>query len=84
MQWLSDNIGTVLVALGLALLLGFVLFRLIRNKKAGKPTCSCGCDCKSCPGCAAKKGSDANASAQAAGASGEKKRRTKKPTGAGK
>ena len=84
MQWLSENIGTVLVALGLALLLGFVLFRLIRNKKAGKSSCSCGCDCKSCPGCAARARADANASAEVAEKNGEKKRRTKKPTGADK
>ena len=46
------TLGTFLVGALLVLIVGFILWSLHRNKKAGK--CSCGSDCGSCPGCAHK------------------------------
>lgn len=46
MAWLSQNLGTILLAVGVAALLGLIVWRMIVNKKAGKS--SCGCGCQSC------------------------------------
>ena len=46
MAWLSQHIGTILLAVGVAALLGLIVWRMIANKKAGKS--SCGCGCQSC------------------------------------
>ena len=52
-SWIQANIGTIVVAAILLIGIGFIIRSLIRNKKAGKSLCSCGCggDCKSCHGC---------------------------------
>ena len=44
-----ENISTVIIAIVLAVILGLVIFFMIRNKRKGKSFCSCGCR-----GCAAK------------------------------
>ena len=43
----SENIGSIAVLLALALIIGLVAFKVIRDKKRGKS--SCGCGCGSCP-----------------------------------
>ena len=43
----SENIGSIAILLALALIIGFVAFKVIRDKKRGKS--SCGCGCGSCP-----------------------------------
>ena len=48
MNWLADNWGTLLVSLLLLLVVGAILYRLIRNKKKGKSVCGCGCGCAGC------------------------------------
>ena len=46
MSFLSANIGTIVVALILAAVVGLVIMKMIKNKKEGKSSCSCGCaDC---------------------------------------
>ena len=47
LHWLGDNIGTILTAAVLLVLVGGVLIKLIRDKKHGKSTCGCSCGC--CP-----------------------------------
>ena len=41
------NLGTLIVTLAIAAVVGLIVFRLIRNKKRGKSTC--GCNCGNCP-----------------------------------
>ncbi|MEE1155588.1 MAG: FeoB-associated Cys-rich membrane protein [Acutalibacteraceae bacterium] len=46
-EWLSANIGTIIVgAIVLAILLLVVCY-LLKNRKQGKT--SCGCNCSGCP-----------------------------------
>ncbi len=46
LQWLTENLATVLVSAALLGILGLVIFIMLRNKKQGKK--SCGCGCKGC------------------------------------
>ena len=44
--------GTWIIAILLAGVLGLVIYRLWKNKKAGKTTCGCGCGgCANAPHC---------------------------------
>ncbi|MEE1056354.1 MAG: FeoB-associated Cys-rich membrane protein [Acutalibacteraceae bacterium] len=47
LNWISENIGTISVSAVLILIIGLIIFKLIRDKKKGKS--SCGCGCSSCP-----------------------------------
>ncbi|MDD6146885.1 MAG: FeoB-associated Cys-rich membrane protein [Oscillospiraceae bacterium] len=47
--FLSDNLGTIIVAVMLAAILAAVIWKLGRDKKHGKTSCGCGCE-----GCALK------------------------------
>ena len=42
-SWLTHNIGTISISLLLALIVAGIVFSMIRNRKKGKSTCSCGC-----------------------------------------
>ena len=42
-SWILANIGNIVVSISLILIVGFVLFKMIRDKKSGKSSCSCGC-----------------------------------------
>lgn len=42
-QWLSANIGTILICLVLLVIVGLIVRSLIRQKKRGKSSCGCGC-----------------------------------------
>ncbi len=46
LSWLSANLGTILVAAVLILVVGLICVKLSRDKKAGK--CSCGKSCSHC------------------------------------
>ncbi len=48
-QWLQNNIGTVIVCAIVAIMFVSIAVKLIRDKKQGKAGCSCGCS-----GCAMK------------------------------
>lgn len=49
LAWLSENwLNAVLIAV-LLLIVGLIVFGMIRNKKAGKRPC--GCDCAACGAC---------------------------------
>ena len=47
LAFLKANIATVIVLLLVAAAVGFAIYIMIKNKKAGKS--SCGCDCAGCP-----------------------------------
>lgn len=44
--WLTQNLGTVLISLGLLLIVLAVLGKLVRDRRRGKT--SCGCNCAHC------------------------------------
>ena len=46
MEWLTDNIGTIVVVLLLLTVVAVILRYMYKRRKAGKS--SCGCDCGSC------------------------------------
>ncbi len=46
-EFLAANVGTILVLLVLTTVLAAVAIRMIKNKKKGVPSCSCGCS--TCP-----------------------------------
>lgn len=46
MDWLVNNLGTIIVTLLLAAVVALIVVNHIRKKKQGKSTCGCGCaDC---------------------------------------
>lgn len=47
MKFLSEYGGTILVSVIVAVALTTVVIKLLKDKKAGKTSCSCGC--KNCP-----------------------------------
>lgn len=46
MSWLSENLGTIIVAVLLIGVISAVIASLIRDRKKGKS--SCGCNCAHC------------------------------------
>lgn len=50
MTWIADNIGSVIVAAVLVLIVTRIVISLRRNRKRGKG-CSCGGSCAECGGC---------------------------------
>ena len=42
-SWISANIGNIVVLSILVVVVGLVLYKMIRDKKNGKSSCSCGC-----------------------------------------
>lgn len=47
--WLQQNLATIIVALIILAIVAAIIIVRIRDKKAGKSSCSCGCS-----GCAMK------------------------------
>lgn len=47
MNWITENLATLLIGGGLAFAVTAILVTQIRNKKRGKH--SCGCGCTGCP-----------------------------------
>ena len=45
-QWISENLGTILISIGLIATVVAIIRSLIRNKKQGKS--SCGANCAHC------------------------------------
>ena len=44
MQWIANNIGSILVCLAVFGLLSLLVYSLIKQKKQGKTSCGCGCE----------------------------------------
>ena len=47
LEWLSQNIATIIICAVLAVIFGLMLWSLLRDKKKGKSSC-----CGGCAGCA--------------------------------
>ena len=47
MEWLSANIGSIIVFLIIVLIVGCIIWKMVRDKAAGRS--SCGCKCANCP-----------------------------------
>lgn len=43
LEWLSQNLATVIIVAVLAVIFGLLLYSLIRDKKAGRSSCGGGC-----------------------------------------
>lgn len=43
LSFISQNLATIIVLLVVVLVFGLVVFKLIKDKKTGKSSCSCGC-----------------------------------------
>lgn len=41
--WLSENLATIVIALFLLVIVAAIVVRMVRNKRMGKSSCSCGC-----------------------------------------
>lgn len=47
MDWIIENASTIIASLVLVLIMGLIIFKLVRDKKSGKTSCGCGCGCHS-------------------------------------
>lgn len=43
LQWISENVGTILICMGLIVIVALIVRGLIRQKKQGKSSCGAGC-----------------------------------------
>lgn len=43
MTYLLNNLSTIIVLFVLAVVVGLITFKLVRDKKNGKSSCGCGC-----------------------------------------
>lgn len=43
LSWFSANLATIIVFLVVAFVVGLVIIKMVKDKKAGKKSCSCGC-----------------------------------------
>ena len=46
LNWITDNLSTIIVSLVLILIVAAIISKLVRDKKKGKS--SCGCNCAHC------------------------------------
>lgn len=44
--WLVENIATIIIILALAVIIGLIVAKLVKDKKQGKS--NCGCNCANC------------------------------------
>ncbi|MBQ2971491.1 MAG: FeoB-associated Cys-rich membrane protein [Ruminococcus sp.] len=47
LSFIFQNLATIIVLLAVILVVGLVVIKMIKDKKAGKKSCSCGCS--GCP-----------------------------------
>ena len=43
LDWITQNLSTILIALGVFFLCLAIVLKMIRDKKKGKSSCGCGC-----------------------------------------
>ncbi len=48
LDWLISNIATIVVSAILLLIVGLIIAKMVKDKKAGKSSCHCGCGCEGC------------------------------------
>lgn len=46
LNWIANNIATILISLGLLLIVCAIIIKFVKDKKKGKS--SCGCNCGHC------------------------------------
>ena len=46
LEWITENIGTILISAVLLLVVVLIIRKLVKDKKKGKS--SCGCNCAHC------------------------------------
>ena len=52
LAWFSANLINILLIAAVVLIVGLLIFVMVRDKKAGKSSCGCSCaSCASCGGC---------------------------------
>lgn len=51
LAFLGSNLATIIVALLVFGGVGLAVYKMIRNKREGKHSCSCGGSCGGCTGC---------------------------------
>ena len=49
LTWITANLVNILLTFAVALVVGLLIFVMVRDKKAGK--CACGGNCGSCASC---------------------------------
>lgn len=47
-DFIKTNISTIIISVIMLCIVTFIIYRMIKAKKAGK-SCSCGCGCSGCP-----------------------------------
>ena len=47
LNWLAENIGTILISLGLLAIVAAIVLHMVHQKRQGKTSCTC--DCANCP-----------------------------------
>lgn len=52
LAFLGSNLATIIVALLVFGGVGLAVYKMIRDKREGKHSCSCGGSCGGCTGCA--------------------------------
>lgn len=48
LDWFTQNLATVIIALGLLCLCIAIVLKMKRDKKKGRSSCGCGCGCSGC------------------------------------
>lgn len=48
---MNEVLGTTLVSLFGVLIVGLIIFKMVRDKKKGKSICGCSGDCSKCKSC---------------------------------
>lgn len=52
LNFLAENISTIIVAIAVLAIIGFIVYKMIKDKKQGKSSCGCGCkDCANASMC---------------------------------
>ena len=52
MAWLSANLASIVLTAVIVLIVGLLIFVMVRGKRAGKSSCGVSCaSCASCGGC---------------------------------
>lgn len=49
LEFLSENTATIVVFIILALIMFLVIRKMVKDKRAGRSSCSCGAKCGCCP-----------------------------------
>lgn len=44
LQWLNNNIGSIIAVIVLVALVGAIIVKMVKDKKSGKSSCGCGCE----------------------------------------